>query len=101
MFDVRKGAVVLAKLTPSPMIREETTVAVIEAVSKGIREPMVRLKSRISKQNNTPARGALNMPAMAAIAIRWEMNAAADRKTAIWVMACPRARDSSGSVCRI
>ncbi len=66
MLVIWKGAVELAKLTPSPMIREDTTVAVMEAVSRGIKEPIVRLKSSISKQKSTPARGALNMPAMAA-----------------------------------
>jgi len=50
------------------MIREDTAVAVMDAVKRGMIEPMVRLKSNISKQKRTPARGALNIPEIAAAA---------------------------------
>jgi len=47
MLAKRKGAVELAKLTSAPVSREDTAVAVMEAVNKGMMEPNVKLNKRI------------------------------------------------------
>ena len=65
MFPSENGVRAQANTGVAPRKMHETTVAEMVEINSGSMEFMDTLKRRISIVNSTPARGALNIPAMA------------------------------------